>query len=133
MRNESEEYTTPNETFYQWTLITNRIIYLWKPIPFGPSRFGWGFQTIISHPFFHPLFLLRKGKGEGGAKGRMGDREMEIFFTEMCQMGPKNGPVEYEYSREDPKDGELHLGRKKPGETLVEVHRDANVQIARLT
>ena len=36
-----------------------------------------------------------------------------------------------EYVDEDPKDGELYLGRIKPGETLVEVRRDANVQIAR--
>ena len=36
-----------------------------------------------------------------------------------------------EYIDEDPKDGELYLGRIKPGETLVEVRRDANVQIAR--
>jgi len=29
----------------------------------------------------------------------------------------------------DPKDGELCLSRTKPGETLVEVRRDSNVQI----
>ena len=29
----------------------------------------------------------------------------------------------------DPKDGELCLRRTKPGETLVEVRRDSNVQI----
>ncbi len=37
--------------------------------------------------------------------------------------------VDCGYAREDPKDGELHLGRTKPGETLVEVRSDANVQI----
>jgi len=32
---------------------------------------------------------------------------------------------------EDPKDGELYLGRIKSGETLMEVRSGANVQIAR--
>ena len=38
---------------------------------------------------------------------------------------------EFESACEDPKDGELYLDRTKPGETLVEVRSDANVQIAR--
>ena len=33
----------------------------------------------------------------------------------------------------DPKDGELCLGRVKPGETLVEARRDTDVQIVRWT
>ena len=33
----------------------------------------------------------------------------------------------------DPKDGELCLCRMKPGETLVEVRSDTDVQIVRLT
>jgi hypothetical protein len=33
----------------------------------------------------------------------------------------------------DPKDGELCLSRTKPGETLVEVRSDTDVQIVRLT
>ena len=33
----------------------------------------------------------------------------------------------------DPKDGELFLSRTKPGETLVEVRSDSNVQIDRRT
>jgi hypothetical protein len=33
----------------------------------------------------------------------------------------------------DPKDGELCLSRMKPGETLVEVRSDTDVQIVRLT
>ena len=33
----------------------------------------------------------------------------------------------------DPKDGELCLSRAKPGETLVEVRSDSNVQIDRRT
>ena len=36
---------------------------------------------------------------------------------------------EYEHTCWDPKDGELCLSRMKPGETLVEVRRDSNVQI----
>ena len=43
----------------------------------------------------------------------------------------KSWDLKLEYIDEDPKDGELYLGRIKPGETLVEVRRDANVQIAR--
>ena len=43
----------------------------------------------------------------------------------------ESGNLKLEYIDEDPKDGELYLGRIKPGETLVEVRRDANVQIAR--
>ena len=39
---------------------------------------------------------------------------------------------EFEHRRWDPKDGELFLSRMKPGETRVEVRRDADVQIARL-
>ena len=38
---------------------------------------------------------------------------------------------EYEHSRKDPKDGELYLGRVKPGETLVEARSDSDVQIDR--
>ena len=40
---------------------------------------------------------------------------------------------EDERSRWDPKDGELCLGRAKPGETLVEARSDTDVQIVRLT
>jgi len=38
-----------------------------------------------------------------------------------------------EHAREDPKDGELCLGRMKPGEILVEVRSDTDVQIVRQT
>ena len=40
---------------------------------------------------------------------------------------------EYEHTCWDPKDGELCLSRMKPGETLVEVRSDSNVQIDRQT
>jgi hypothetical protein len=39
---------------------------------------------------------------------------------------------EYEQMCCDPKDGELCLGRVKPGETLVEARSDTDVQIVRL-
>jgi hypothetical protein len=38
---------------------------------------------------------------------------------------------ECEHTCWDPKDGELCLNRTKPGETLVEVRSDSNVQIDR--
>ena len=40
---------------------------------------------------------------------------------------------ECEHTCWDPKDGELCLSRAKPGETLVEVRSDSNVQIDRRT
>ncbi len=42
------------------------------------------------------------------------------------------GWAEVEHTRWDPKDGELCLNRMKPGETLVEVRSDSDVQIDRL-
>jgi len=44
-----------------------------------------------------------------------------------------DAPVEFEYTRRDPKDGELCLRRVKPGETLVEARSGADVQIVRQT
>lgn len=43
------------------------------------------------------------------------------------------GEVEHERARQDPKDGELCLGRAKPEETLVEVRSGPDVQIGRPT
>jgi hypothetical protein len=40
---------------------------------------------------------------------------------------------ECEHTCRDPKDGELCLSRTKPGETLVKVRSDSNVQIDRRT
>jgi hypothetical protein len=49
----------------------------------------------------------------------------------------RSGRLKYLYDPEhicrDPKDGELCLSRMKPGETLVEVRSDTDVQIVRLT
>ena len=41
--------------------------------------------------------------------------------------------AEQEHARRDPKDGELCPSRTKPGETLVEVRSDSDVQIDRRT
>jgi hypothetical protein len=41
--------------------------------------------------------------------------------------------AETERTRWDPKDGELCLSRRKPEETLVEVHSGSDVQIDRQT
>ena len=46
---------------------------------------------------------------------------------------PSRRRVEREHVWWDPKDGELCLGRAKPGETLVEARSDTDVQIVRLT
>jgi len=41
--------------------------------------------------------------------------------------------VTAEQNVKDPKDGELCMGKAKPGETLVEAWRDTDVQIVRKT
>ncbi len=46
---------------------------------------------------------------------------------------PSGERFECEHTCWDPKDGELCLSRTKPGETLVEVRNDSNVQIDRQT
>ena len=46
---------------------------------------------------------------------------------------PSGERFEFERKCWDPKDGELCLSRTKPGETLVEVRSDSNVQIDRRT
>ena len=47
----------------------------------------------------------------------------------ICRSGFSEERFEYEHIWWDPKDGELCLNRTKPGETLVEVRVDSNVQI----
>jgi len=44
---------------------------------------------------------------------------------------PRVGRTNQERTRWDPKDGDLCLTRTKPGETLVEVRSDSDVQIDR--
>ena len=47
-------------------------------------------------------------------------------------LSPQGGRFEFEHICWDPKDGELHPDRAKPGETLVEARSDTDVQIVRL-
>ena len=56
-------------------------------------------------------------------------RVMKVNFVS------KRGRLRYdpEHTCRDPKDGELCLGRMKPGETLVEVRSDTDVQIVRVS
>ena len=46
---------------------------------------------------------------------------------------PREQTLECQYSQQDPKDGELYLGREKLGETLVEARSGTDVQIVRQT
>ena len=55
---------------------------------------------------------------------------IKTLSTDQDPMGER---FECEHTCWDPKDGELCLSRMKPGETLVEVRSDSNVQIDRQT
>ena len=70
------------------------------------------------------------------ARTRSGLR-CDPFPREGRNTGPSQRGVdleaELEHARRDPKDGELCPSRTKPGETLVEVRSDSDVQIDRLT
>ena len=50
-----------------------------------------------------------------------------------ARLARRAGEVEQERTCQDPKDGELCLGRAKPEETLVEVRSGPDVQIGRPT
>jgi len=50
-----------------------------------------------------------------------------------CRPAFVSAVTESERIRWYPKDGELCLGRMKPGETLVEVRSDTDVQIVRVS
>ena len=50
-----------------------------------------------------------------------------------ADLGRADDEVEQERVRQDPKDGELCLGRLKPEETLVEGQSNSGVQIDHLT
>ena len=75
--------------------------------------------------------------------GSTPQREINVkvnLFTEVGSLGalstdhdPPGERFECEHTCWDPKDGELCLSRAKPGETLVEVRSDSNVQIDRRT
>ena len=60
-------------------------------------------------------------------------RVMKVTVIESLSAGhnPSGERSECEHTCWDPKDGELCLKRMKPGETLVEVRSDSDVQIDR--
>ena len=58
---------------------------------------------------------------------------LDLFFAQSTDFDPSGERFECEHTCWDPKDGELCLSRAKPGETLVEVRSDSNVQIDRRT
>ena len=55
------------------------------------------------------------------------------FGAASTGLNPSGERSECEHTCWDPKDGELCLSRMKPGETLVEVRSDSDVQIDRRT
>jgi hypothetical protein len=59
--------------------------------------------------------------------------EVGSFCALSTDHDPSGERFECEHTCWDPKDGELCLSRAKPGETLVEVRSDSNVQIDRRT
>jgi len=60
---------------------------------------------------------------------------MKVIVVGRCAQSTGVNPLgewsECEHACWDPKDGELCLNRVKPGETLVEVRSDSDVQIDR--
>ena len=62
-------------------------------------------------------------------RAEVGDRKIALSTDH----DPSGERFECEHTCWDPKDGELCLSRTKPGETLVEVRSDSNVQIDRRT
>ena len=56
-----------------------------------------------------------------------------LIYAESIGRNPLGEWSECEHTCWDPKDGELCLSRRKPGETLVEVRSDSDVQIDRST
>ena len=55
------------------------------------------------------------------------------LYAHFLDVYTSEGGAYLERTRWDPKDGELCLVRTKPGETLVEVRSDSDVQIDRQT
>lgn len=59
--------------------------------------------------------------------------KMSLARDNISQRRFSEPEFEQEHIWQDPKDGELHLSRVKPGETLVEARSDTDVQIVRQT
>ncbi len=71
------------------------------------------------------------------SKGFFGNCGRIFVFCSWKALSTDHAPTgkrfEWEHTCWDPKDGELCLSRTKPGETLVKVRSDSNVQIDRRT
>ena len=77
-----------------------------------------------------------RNEGEGPRPGARGGIPRPLQSAEgapPARLARRAGEVEHERTRQDPKDGELCLGRAKPEETLVEVRSGPDVQIGRPT
>ena len=73
----------------------------------------------------HASWWAANPRGASNLTGGMASRSLHHRPTMIfCER------FEYEHACCDPKDGELCLSRVKPGETLVEARRCADVQIA---
>ena len=72
-------------------------------------------------------------KREINVKACFGMLRYEASAALSTDHDPPSERFECEHICWDPKDGELCLSRTKPGETLVEVRSDSNVQIDRRT
>ena len=72
-------------------------------------------------------------KREINVKAFFGMLRWEASAAPSTDHDPSRERFECEHTCWDPKDGELCLSRTKPGETLVEVRSDSNVQIDRRT
>ena len=76
----------------------------------------------------------RRNEGEGPSVGpRWDPRRLRGAGAPPADLDRSVGEVALERARWDPKDGELCPSRAKPGETLVEVRSDSDVQIDRQT
>jgi hypothetical protein len=74
--------------------------------------------------------LVEDGRTESGKHTRLETRTKESCMgASFFPCTEENAMKIHEFACRDPKDGELCLGRMKPGETLVEVRRDSDVQI----
>eukprot|EP00058_Branchiostoma_floridae_P004530 XP_002590018.1 hypothetical protein BRAFLDRAFT_81640 [Branchiostoma floridae] len=76
----------------------------------------------------------RRNEGEGPSVGpRWDPRRLRGAGAPPADLDRSVGEVALERARWDPRDGELCPSRTKPGETLVEVRSDSDVQIDRQT
>jgi hypothetical protein len=81
---------------------------------------------------------VRRNESKVFALMKVQQGEISSFFQTEASASPGRskprhlvGRTNLERTRWDPKDGDLCLARTKPGETLVEVRSDSDVQIDR--